>query len=132
MSNETKLEWSQLPWKALSVVLRVRMFGAKKHGSPDGWLTVPNPRQYFFDKAMRHLIAWQEGEKRDLESGETHLAHAVCNLLFLIWHEMRIKVDVDQVAENFRQMLSGPERERLDAHFDEIWRDFKKSVEAAK
>lgn len=38
------------------------------------------------DSAMRHLIAFNDGEDLDPESGLTHLAHARCCLAFLLDH----------------------------------------------
>lgn len=37
-----------------------------------------------YDCALRHLDAWYRGEERDPDTGESHLAHAMCNLLMLI------------------------------------------------
>ena len=33
---------------------------------------------------MRHINAYQRGEAADLESGKSHLAHAVCSLMFVL------------------------------------------------
>jgi hypothetical protein len=33
--------------------------------------------------ALRHIAAWQKGEDIDPESGQPHLAHAMCNLRML-------------------------------------------------
>ena len=35
----------------------------------------------------RHWTAWQLGEKLDAESGQHHLMHAICNLMFLYFYE---------------------------------------------
>jgi len=35
--------------------------------------------------AFRHFIAWVMGEKKDPESGWSHLAHLMCCILFLMW-----------------------------------------------
>lgn len=53
----------------------------------DNWQHVENPRERYYDAAMRHLYAWFNGESKDLETGESHLAHAICCLLFLLWFE---------------------------------------------
>ena len=37
--------------------------------------------------ALRHIAAYLCGEKEDKESGEMHLAHAACDLLFAIWED---------------------------------------------
>ena len=36
---------------------------------------------------MRHIVAWYRGETNDPETGESHLAHAMCNLLMLTHYE---------------------------------------------
>lgn len=38
------------------------------------------------DSALRHMIAFNDGEDLDPESGLTHLAHARCCLAFLLDH----------------------------------------------
>jgi len=53
----------------------------------NNWQQVENPRERYYDAAMRHLYAWFNGEPKDLETGESHLAHAICCLLFLLWFE---------------------------------------------
>ena len=42
-----------------------------------------------YDSLMRHLLAWQGGEKNDSESGFSHLAHAALNLMMLHYYEER-------------------------------------------
>jgi hypothetical protein len=36
---------------------------------------------------LRHLFAWLGGEDTDPETGLSHLAHAGCNVMFLLEHE---------------------------------------------
>lgn len=43
---------------------------------------------------LRHLLAWQEGEERDPESGQLHLAHVVWNALRLC-QESIVRPDLD-------------------------------------
>lgn len=81
-----KLRPSLMPWESMLPVLRVMEYGARKY-SPDGWRDVPEPRLRYWDAAMRHMLAWALGERTDPESGETHLAHAVCSLLYIISFE---------------------------------------------
>jgi hypothetical protein len=82
-----KPRWDLLPYDALAPVVRVLTFGARKY-SDDNWQHVPNARRRYFAAAMRHLSAWITGEKVDPESGENHLAHAICCLLIIFWHDL--------------------------------------------
>lgn len=81
-----KPRFSLLPPHTLKPVLKVLEFGAAKY-SVNNWQHVENPRERYYDAAMRHLYAWFNGEPKDLETGESHLAHAICCLLFLLWFE---------------------------------------------
>lgn len=78
-----KPRWSLLPMPAARAVLRVLEYGAQKY-DVDNWRHVQDARRRYFDAMMRHMIAWWEGETRDPESGEPHLAHAACCVLFLL------------------------------------------------
>ena len=76
-----KPRFSLLPLKQIETVVAVLEYGSRKY-APGNWQKVENPRDRYFDAAMRHVFAWRNGEKLDQE---THLAHAVCCLLFLMW-----------------------------------------------
>lgn len=75
--------------KALFAVMRVMTFGATKYGKynylQDGGL---EPSR-LVDAAMRHTLSWWDGEKLDPESGESHLAHAICCLGMLLEYDLR-------------------------------------------
>ena len=79
-----KTDWTLMPWKELEEVTEVLQFGASKY-SRDNWKLVEADR--YRQAALRHLISYISGEKTDPESGKSHLAHLVCNALFLIWKE---------------------------------------------
>ncbi len=80
-----KLQWRLLPLEVLRDVVLVLMYGAKKY-SPDNWKQV-KPKERYFDGCLRHLDAWQAGERKDPETGRNPLAHAICCLIFLLWHD---------------------------------------------
>ena len=80
--TKDKLLWSLLPFKQLEYVVQVMMFGAKKY-SVDNWKHC-NPQDYK-EACMRHLTAFFNGEWLDQESNLPHLAHLICNALFLLW-----------------------------------------------
>lgn len=83
--DDNKDKWHLLPIEVLKEVVQVLMAGAKKY-SPDNWKKVL-PKERYFDACLRHLTAYQSGEKKDPETGKSHLAHAICCLIFLLWHE---------------------------------------------
>jgi hypothetical protein len=78
--------WDLLPLEITEETVKVLTFGAKKY-SPGGWKTVPDAKDRYFAAALRHLTAYQSGEKTDPESGLSHLAHAACCIMFLQWFE---------------------------------------------
>ena len=72
-----------VPPSALLAVARVLTFGAEKYGR-DNWRQVESAETRYLDAALRHINAYQRGELADPESGESHLAHAVCSLMFML------------------------------------------------
>lgn len=83
--DQGKPRFSLLPLKELGQVIDVLEYGARKY-APNNWQLVPSSNERYFDAAMRHIIAFRLGEKNDTESGKSHLAHAICCLLFWMWH----------------------------------------------
>ena len=81
-----KPRWTLLPWEQLAEVVDVLEYGAVKY-EVDGWQEVENGAQRYTDAAMRHFVAYMTGQDTDPDSGKHHLAHAVCSLLFVMWHE---------------------------------------------
>ncbi len=72
-----------VPTSLVTEVGEVLTFGAKKY-KPNSWRTVPNAKERYENALLRHIYAYLEGEKIDAESGLSHLAHAGCNIAFLI------------------------------------------------
>jgi hypothetical protein len=62
------------------------MFGKKKYGA-NNWMKLENAPERYYNALMRHMTAWWGGESIDPESGYSHLAHAGCCLIFLLWFE---------------------------------------------
>lgn len=72
-----------LPPHALLAIAKVLEFGARKY-SPDNWKHVENAGSRYMDAMLRHILAYMSGEENDPETGESHLAHAGCCLMFLL------------------------------------------------
>ena len=66
----------------------VLTFGAEKY-APNSWQNVEDGVNRYYGATLRHLFAWRKGEKKDPESGKSHLLHIACNMMFLLYHEMK-------------------------------------------
>jgi hypothetical protein len=77
-----------LPFEALESIADVLTFGAEKY-SPNNWKVVPDAIPRYEGALLRHFSAYKQGDKTDPDTGLSHLAHAACNALFLIWFELQ-------------------------------------------
>jgi hypothetical protein len=80
-----KLPVNLLSSEALLQTAAVLKFGAEKyhaHNWRDGFVW-SRP----LAAAMRHIMAYNDGEDKDPESGLSHLAHAACCIMFLLEFE---------------------------------------------
>lgn len=78
--------------RALWEVGRVADYGARKY-SRGGCLQVNNAMQRYEAADMRHKLKRHQGEARDPESGELHLAHEAWNALIKLELYLREKKD---------------------------------------
>ena len=72
-----------VPPHAELAVGRVLTFGSNKYARGN-WDKVEDHENRYMDAALRHLNAHRRGELTDSESGESHLAHAACCILFML------------------------------------------------
>jgi hypothetical protein len=77
-----------IPSSALIELARVLMHGAEKYGDQNWRNGMAWSR--LFGAAQRHLWAWNTGEDIDPESGMPHLAHALCNIAFLVAYSVDV------------------------------------------
>lgn len=77
-----KTRYDLVPPNTLKEVADVLTFGSKKY-SDDNWKKVSEPNKRYYSAAIRHIEAWRNDELIDSESGHSHLAHAICCLVFL-------------------------------------------------
>ncbi len=102
--DSDKPRWDLLPFKVLEPVVQVLTFGAKKYG-PNNWQLLPDFKQRYTAAFLRHFVAWQSGEKIDPESGHAHIAHMICNLIFILWkeqNESKLSIGARATNENPR------------------------------
>lgn len=80
--NEGKRKWGLLSWPALNELVKVLEFGAQKYASWN-WSNGLSWSECF-ESMQRHLLAWYTGEDKDPETGLSHMAHVMCNAMFLM------------------------------------------------
>lgn len=78
-----KPDYALLPPRAVEAMVRVLTYGAKKY-APGNWRKVPDLRRRYISALLRHVFAHMRDEKRDPETGENHLAHAMCCAAFIL------------------------------------------------
>lgn len=89
--DQDKLRYDLVPLDALEEVIKVLGYGANKKGERNWEEGIEYSRLYA--ATQRHLSQWfQFRVERDFESDLPHLAHAACNLLFLLAYEVRGRV----------------------------------------
>lgn len=71
-----KASMQAVPNTALLYLGQVMEGGAAKYG-PFNWRDSPVDSGTYYDAAQRHLMAWQDGQDVDAESGLPHLAHVM-------------------------------------------------------
>lgn len=85
--DDGKRRYELLPPRELAQVVDILMLGANKYGK-DNWKKMDDEdADRIVGAVYRHFEAWRQGDKLDKESGENHLAHAITNLLFLLWRD---------------------------------------------
>lgn len=83
--NEGKVRYDLIPPEFIKEVASVFTFGANKY-KPNNWKGfTPEQQEEIKGSLLRHIYAYLEGEENDPESGLSHLAHAGCNLAFMIY-----------------------------------------------
>lgn len=72
-----------LPPKAIFEVAKVLTFGANKYDE-ENWRKLESLETRYISGALRHIFHHNSGDTLDEESGLSHLAHALCCLLFTL------------------------------------------------
>jgi hypothetical protein len=88
-----KARWDLAPLDVFEAIVNVLGHGVEKYGEYN-WQKVEDMDKRYFAALLRHITKHQTGELYD-ESGHLHLAHAGCNIIFLIWsliHKHQIPV----------------------------------------
>lgn len=86
-NDQGKARLSLFPMLAFRLAGKVFTFGAKKYAAYNWARGLPHSR--LMDAALRHLTDYWMGEDLDPESGEPHLAHALCCVAMLLESKTR-------------------------------------------
>ena len=93
-----------LPSKALVEVSKVLSFGANKYGKGN-WRELDDLQDRYTGGVLRHIFAHMDDEYKDPETNYSHLAHAVCGLLF----KLEIELEKDK-EKRLREPVSNEHR----------------------
>lgn len=107
--DDGKPKMHLLPPKALLEVARVLTFGADKYGE-ENWRDVENAQKRYASASLRHSFSHLDGEELDQETNYSHLAHAICCLMFKLELELESKSEEGKEKE-LRELIEGKHRE---------------------
>lgn len=79
---------SLVPRGIVEAIAKVREFGNKKYGNPDGWKKMS--KQDYWEACLRHAEAARNNvDAIDKESGLRHIEHLACDLSFILSGELK-------------------------------------------
>ena len=85
--DSEKPKMNLLPPKAIVEISKVLTFGAAKYDA-ENWRKLDDLQNRYTAGALRHIFAHMDGEQLDPETKLSHLAHAMCCLLFKLEIEL--------------------------------------------
>lgn len=95
--DQGKPRMELLPEEALLEIAKVLAGGSVKYGEDWNWYKGFKYSR-LYGATRRHMAYWSLGEDNDAETNINHLAHAACNLLFLLSFEINKKGEDDRCA----------------------------------
>ena len=104
--GQTKPNLSLIPSGLLVPLTKVMELGARKYG-PFNWREAPVRYSIYIDAALRHLYQALDREDIDVESGQSHLAHAAacCAILLDAQRTKTLIDDRPKVSINISEQL---------------------------
>ena len=86
--DSDKLRYDLIPPIVDEELAKILTYGVKKY-EENNWQQLDNFNNRYYAALRRHVEAWRNGEDLDKESGEHHLSHALTNLAFLVWNNVK-------------------------------------------
>jgi len=102
-----------LPPKSILEVGKVLTYGAEKYDA-ENWRKVDDLQNRYTSAALRHIFAHMDGELEDEETGLSHLAHAMCCLLF----KLEIELENAKIEEEKPREANTTEHTARDQSFE--------------
>jgi hypothetical protein len=110
---------SNVPPLPLLAIGRVMANGASKYG-PMNWRALPVSSSTYYDAAMRHLMAWWDGQNNDPETGLPHLAHAAANLCILLDADSGPWLEDDRPIAGYTNEFISDNTKKASTHGDQV------------
>lgn len=99
-ADNGKPTYELLPFELLADVNKVLEHGKNKYGLLNWQRKESFKYSRCYNALLRHMFAWWRGQDLDNDTNISHLAHAMCNLLFLMWHDKNNPESDDRPKEN--------------------------------
>ena len=96
--DSEKPKMNLLPPKAIVEISKVLTFGAEKYDA-ENWRKLDDLQNRYTAGALRHIFAHMDGEDLDPETNLSHLAHAMCCLLFKLEIELEERLEEEESRE---------------------------------
>ena len=96
--DSAKPKMNLLPPKAIVEISKVLTFGAEKYDA-ENWRKLDDLQNRYTAGALRHIFAHMDGEELDPETNLSHLAHAMCCLLFKLEIELEERFKEEESRE---------------------------------
>ena len=113
-----KPKMNLLPPKAIVEISKVLTFGAAKYDA-ENWRKLDDLQNRYTAGALRHIFAHMDGEELDPETNLSHLAHAMCCLLF----KLEIELEERSKKEKSREVDSAEHTARDQSFESDILTD---------
>jgi len=97
--DREKPKMNLLPPKAIVEISKVLTFGASKYDA-ENWRKLDDLQNRYTAGALRHIFAHMDGEELDPETNLSHLAHAMCCLLFKLEIELEERTKEEELRES--------------------------------
>ena len=111
--DSEKPKMNLLPPKAIVEISKVLTFGAAKYDA-ENWRKLDDLQNRYTAGALRHIFAHMDGEELDPETNLSHLAHAMCCLLF----KLEIELENAKSEEERPREIDSTEHTARDQSFE--------------